>query len=44
MIQESLKMEEEFNVGDEVLLSTYQGHTIFSIFFYNQTVFQQIYS
>ena len=39
-IRHFLKKGEEIFVNDQTMLSVYEGHTIFSIFFYNPSVLQ----
>ena len=39
-IKHFLKKGEEIFINDQTMLSVYEGHTIFSIFFYNPSVLQ----
>ena len=41
-IQNLLKRDEKFYIGDKTMLSVYEGHTIFSIFQFNPQVYEQI--
>ena len=43
-IRSALQKEEDFYINDQTIVSVYEGHTIFSIFFYNPHVFEQIYN
>ena len=41
-IQEAVKDEEDFYIEQNTILSTYYGHTIFSIFIESFKVYQQV--
>ena len=41
-IRHQLKQEEKFYIEDQTMVSTYQGHTVFSIFQFCPQVYDQI--
>ena len=41
-IQTSIEKEEDYFIDEDTILSTYEGHTIFSIFLYKFDVFRKI--
>ena len=43
-IKQQLSKEEDFFIDEGTILSTYEGHTIFSIFLHKIEVYEQIYS